>query len=268
MKQEHTSARTLAVGVVVPVHNEQALLGSALASLTDAFDELSHGSLLLRAAVVMDACADVSEEIASEWRVALVRRCHPLAVTLTTSTAHNVGRARALGCAVLLNRWSRIDPARIWLATTDADSRVPRDWLTTQLAQHEMGVDHWYGRVSVADWSEYSDDVRSSWQRKYENESRPIHGANLGFNAATYLAAGGFEPLDTGEDRALHRALVTLGALSHYDSAVRVVTSARRRARAPMGFAHALDVIRCAPVGAPKYGPKKRLGDGFAFHGN
>ena len=150
MKQEHTSVRTLAVGVVVPVHNEQELLGSALASLTDAFDELSHGSLLLRAAVVMDACADVSEEIASEWRVALVRRCHPLAVTMTTSTAHNVGRARALGCAVLLNRWSRIDPARIWLATTDADSRVPRDWLTTQLAQHEMGVDHWYGRVSVA----------------------------------------------------------------------------------------------------------------------
>jgi len=254
MKREHTSARTLAVGVVVPVHNEQELLGSALASLTDAFDELSHGSLLLRAVVVMDACADVSEEIASEWRVALVRRRHPLAVTLATSSAHNVGRARALGCAVLLNRWSRIDPMRIWLATTDADSRVPRDWLTAQLAQHEVGVDYWCGRVSVADWSEYSGETRSRWQREYENESQPIHGANLGFNAATYLAAGGFEPLDTGEDRALHRALVTLGALSHYDSGWGSLTLLRsfvpRRA--------------CAP----KFEPKKRLGDGFAFHGN
>jgi len=247
MRRERTSARTLAVGVVVPVHNEQELLGSALASLTHAFDELSHGSLLLRAAVVMDACTDASEQIANEWRLALTRRCHPLAVTLATSSAHNVGRARALGCAALLNQWYRIDPTRIWLATTDADSRVPRDWLTTQLAQHEVGVDHWYGRVSVADWSEYSGDARSRWQREYENESRPIHGANLGFNAAAYLAAGGFEPLDTGEDRALHRALVTRGALSHYDSAVRVVTSARRRARAPLGFAHALDIIRSAP---------------------
>jgi glycosyltransferase involved in cell wall biosynthesis len=247
MKREHTSARTLAVGVVMPVHNEQELLGSALASLTDAFDELSQGSLLLRAAVVMDACTDVSEEIASEWRAALVRCCHPLAATLTTSSAHNVGRARALGCAVLLDQWSRIDPARIWLATTDADSRVPRYWLTTQLARHEAGVDQWYGRVSVADWSEYSGDARSRWQHEYESESQPIHGANLGFNAATYLAAGGFEPLDTGEDRALHRALVIHGALSHYDSSVRVVTSARRQARAPLGFAHALDVIRSAP---------------------
>ena len=247
MRREHTGARTLAVGVVVPVHNEQELLGSALASLTDAFDELSQGSLLLRAVVVMDACTDVSEEIASEWRTALVRCCHPLAVTLATSSAHNVGRARALGCAALLDRWSRIDPAQIWLATTDADSRVPRDWLTTQLARHEMGVDHWYGRVSVADWSEHSSDARSRWQHEYESESQPIHGANLGFNAAAYLAAGGFEPLDTGEDRALHRALVTHGALSYYDSAVRVVTSARRQARAPLGFAHALDVIRSAP---------------------
>src|ERR1019366_8171929 len=247
MKREHASAGTLAVGVVMPVDNEQELLGSALASLTDAFDELSHGTLLLRAAVVMDACTDVSEEIVSEWRTALVRRCHPLAVTLATSSAHNVGRARAVGCAALLNRWSRIDPTQIWIATTDADSRVPRDWLTTQLAQHEVGVDHWYGRVSVADWSEYSGDARSRWQREYENESQPIHGANLGFNAATYLAAGGFETLDTGGDRALHRALVTLGALSHYDSGVRVVTSARRQARAPLGFAHALHVIRSAP---------------------
>src|ERR1035438_5314091 len=128
------------------------------------------------------------------------RRDIDAGATLATSSAHNVGRARALGCAVLLNQWYRIDRTRIWLATTDADSRVPRDWLTTQLAQHEVGVDHWYGRVSVADWSEYSGDARSRWQREYENESQPIHGANLGFNAAAYLAAGGFEPLDRSEE--------------------------------------------------------------------
>ena len=68
----------------------------------------------------------------------------------------------------------------------------------------------------------------------------------MGFNASAYLAAGGLAPLETGEDLALHRALVSQGVLSYYDSVVRVVTSARRRARAPLAFAHALDVIRAS----------------------
>lgn len=244
MKREPTSlARTLAVGVVVPVHNEQELLGFALASLLDAFDRLSGRGLSLRAVVVLDACRDASEEITGQWQVALAQRRSPLEVTVATCSARNVGRARALGFAALLAQSSRWDPSRIWLATTDADSRVPRDWLAAQVSQHEAGVDHWSGRVSVADWSGHHGETRSRWQDKYENEYQPIHGASMGFTAAAYIAAGGFEPLETGEDRALHRALVAQGALSYYDSVVRVVTSARRRARAPLGFAHALDVI-------------------------
>jgi len=236
-------ARTLAVGVVVPVHNEQELLGAALAALANAFDQLSRGNLLLRTAVVLDMCSDASEEITREWRSALARRLSSLELTVISCSSKNVGRARALGCAALLAQWSRIDPSRIWLATTDADSRVSKDWLSTQVAQHEADVDHWAGRVSVTDWSEYRDETSSRWQYEYEREIQPIHGANLGFNAAAYLAAGGFASLATGEDRALHRALVAHGAFTYFDSAAPVVTSARRRARAPLGFAHALEVI-------------------------
>jgi glycosyltransferase involved in cell wall biosynthesis len=244
MKREPRAfSRTLAVGVVIPVHNEQELLGSALASLTDAFDQLSHGELAMSAAVVLDACSDASEEITRQWQSTLARRRRPLEIIIVMSTAKNVGHARALGCDALLARWSRLNPARIWLATTDADSRVPTDWLATQVIQHETGVDHWSGRVSVDDWWGHHDETRLRWQNEYEREFQPIHGASLGFNAAAYLAAGGFALLETGEDRALHRALVAHGALSYFDSAVRVVTSARRRARAPMGFAHALELI-------------------------
>jgi hypothetical protein len=240
-------ARTVAVGVVLPVHNEQELLGSALASLVEAFDQLSRWELALGAAVVLDSCNDASEEITCEWQGTSARRRIPLEVTFVTCSSKNVGHARALGCASLLARWSRIDPSRIWLATTDADSRVPKDWLATQVVQHEAGVDHWSGRVSVADWSGHQDETKLRWQYEYERENQPIHGANLGFNAAAYLAAGGFAPLETGEDRALHRSLVAHGAFSYFDSAVPVVTSARRRARAPLGFAHALDVISSTP---------------------
>ena len=240
-------ARTVAVGVVLPVHNEQELLGSALASLVEAFEQLSRWELALGAAVVLDTCSDASQEITCEWQGTFARRRIPLEVTFVTCSSKNVGHARALGCASLLAQWSRIDPSRIWLATTDADSRVPKDWLATQVVQHEAGVDHWSGRVSVADWSEHQDESKLRWQYEYERENQPIHGANLGFNAAAYLAAGGFAPLETGEDRALHRALVAHGAFSYFDSAVPVVTSARRRARAPLGFAHALDVISSTP---------------------
>jgi hypothetical protein len=71
----------------------------------------------------------------------------------------------------------------------------------------------------------------------------------MGFNAAVYLSEGGFEPLETGEDRALHNALITHGACTYFDSVLPVVTSARRRARVPLGFAHALDVISSSAHG-------------------
>jgi hypothetical protein len=76
-------------------------------------------------------------------------------------------------------------------------------------------------------------------EREYDREAHPIHGANLGFNAAQYLAAGGFLPLETGEDRALLQALVDVGASTYFDSSLRVLTSARRRGHAPHGFAEA-----------------------------
>ena len=114
MRCEPTSfARTLAVGVVVPVHNEQESMGSAFAALTHAFERLSRWNLSLRVAVVLDACSDVSEALSREWQYALARSQSPLEVTVLTCAAKNVGHARALGCAALLAQWSRIDPSRI-----------------------------------------------------------------------------------------------------------------------------------------------------------
>lgn len=238
--------RTLAVGVVVPVHNEQQLLGAALGSLENAFADMRQGGVSSKVTMVLDACSDASEDIVREWQRELARDDVPLDVTVVTCHAKNVGYARGLGCSTLLAQWSRVNPARIWLATTDADSRVPRDWLATQVIRHNAGADLWSGRVAVSDWSEHRHDTRLRWQRDYEQETQPIHGASLGFNAAAYLAVGGFMALKTGEDRALHRALVAQGSKAHYDSETRVITSARRRARAPLGFAHALDVVKAS----------------------
>jgi glycosyltransferase involved in cell wall biosynthesis len=240
---ETTLVRTAAVGVVVPVHNEQKLLGASLASLVGAFDELRQWNLSLKIAVVLDSCSDASQEVALQWQQYLQRSGRPLEISLIACHAKNVGFARALGCSTLLAQWATTPPSSIWLATTDADSQVPKDWLVAQVSQHEAGIDHWSGRVAVCDWADHRRETRLRWQAEYERESHPIHGASLGFNAAAYVSAGGFKALKTGEDRALHRAFLAQGSRAHYDSATRVVTSARRRARAPFGFAHALEVM-------------------------
>ena len=244
MSHENPSpSRTLAVGVVIPVHDEEELLGEALTSLSNAFAELRGRGLDMRAVVVLDDCQDLSAGVVAEWEFELRRKRRFVKSLVRCCAARSVGVARGLGCAALLEEWDFMDPSRIWLATTDADSRVPRDWLSAQVARHDTGVDLWSGRVSVDDWSFHHGEIASKWQHDYEAEPNPIHGANLGFNAGAYLATGGFTATRTGEDRALHRAMSNMGAVSYSDSSVRVVTSARTIARAPLGFAHALNTI-------------------------
>jgi cellulose synthase/poly-beta-1,6-N-acetylglucosamine synthase-like glycosyltransferase len=233
----------LAVGVVLPAHNEEELVQQALSSLDDAFAELKGRELDLRIVVVLDNCSDNSITMVEEWVRKQSRTTNPVPATIVTCEASNVGIARGLGCKTLLEEFDDLDPSNIWIATTDADSRVPADWLQTQVLQHESGIDLWCGRVTVSDWSSRVSGTATRWQRNYEVESHPIHGTNLGFNAQTYLAVGGFNPSQVSEDRELCAAIEASDAVVYYDSSVRVVTSARTHARAPLGFAHALSLV-------------------------
>jgi hypothetical protein len=65
----------------------------------------------------------------------------------------------------------------------------------------------------------------------------------MGVSAHAYLEAGGFPDVATGEDRALIRALRSIGATVCHDDRVPVRTSARRDARAPFGMAHDLELL-------------------------
>lgn len=239
-------SRTLAVGIVVPVHDEEELLARALAAIDLALEHPHLAGVERRVAVVLDACTDASAAIAEHWRAAVVARSgaegavglvNP--VVLQCNDA-NVGAARGRGCAALLRAWAGSDPHRVWLATTDADSEVPPAWLATQVARHEEGTDIWTGTVTVADWSQRAPGTGRKWHERYRREELPLHGTSMGVNAGVYLAAGGFDALATGEDRALHGAIVAGGASAHHDRSVPVMTSARSSARAPAGFAHAL----------------------------
>jgi hypothetical protein len=243
--------RTKAIGVVLPVHDEEDLLGDALDAIDDAFSHIEATAIECRTVVVLDACRDASAAISRRWVRALARRGgRHRAVATRSRGAAGVGSARRAGASALLRAWSRIDPGNIWLATTDADSRVPREWLAAQVAAHEAGADLWAGRVDVDEWSQYRPATSLRWQDSYDREVAPVHGASLGFNAQMYLKVGGFTAVATGEDQALFRAILEQGGSLWEDPAVRVITSGRRVARAPMGFAAALTALDASPMGS------------------
>ena len=235
--------RVTAVDVVVPVHDEQDLLPACL----DALDEcIAATPVPVTVTVVLDACSDGSEAVAA-GRARLVR-----------SYARSVGIARACGFAAVSRASSSSPrpadpdrraapgaptpatlPGRRWYATTDADSRVPRTWLTDQLALAHAGADVVAGLVEVTDWAEWSPATRLRYLEGYHPGPghRHIHGANLGLSADAYDRLGGFDFVPRDEDVLLIRRAQYAGLAVAWSTDAPVVTSARRTARAPGGFA-------------------------------
>lgn len=206
------------IGVVIPAHNEQALISACLQSVRTA----AHCRQLLgedvQIVVVLDHCFDLTGELA---------RGHG-AQTLPIND-QNVGMARAAGADLMIRQGAR------WLAFTDADSVVSPQWLSAQLA---LGCDAVCGTVCVSEWAGYGERMRRHFDATYTDadDHRHIHGANLGVSTAAYLRAGGFQPLRSSEDVALVARLTDVGAAIAWSAAPRVTTSARATFRAPGGF--------------------------------
>jgi cellulose synthase/poly-beta-1,6-N-acetylglucosamine synthase-like glycosyltransferase len=229
------------VGVVVPVHDEEELLDRALAAIVATVEmAASRSAAVFRTVVVLDDCRDGSAEIVRRWRgeVASRTRTHELGILVMTEG--RVGAARSAGCQAVLEEFAAVDRRRVWLATTDADSVVPRRWLTEQLRHRDRGADAWLGTVAIEVSVSGGDPTVQAWRRRYESERSPVHGASMGVSASAYLESGGFPSVATGEDRALESSLRATGAHVVHDHRVPVVTSARRQARAPHGVAHDL----------------------------
>lgn len=214
-----------AVGVVVPAHNEQVLLPACLAALRVAAQHPALRHLPVHIVPVLDSCTDDSAAAA------------PGGLEVS---ARNVGVARATGFSAVLRREAGRDPARVWLATTDADSTVPPDWLDEQLRLASLGADVVAGTVRVSDWSQQPAAVRQRFLRGYgePGQGHPhVHGANLGLSAAAYLDADGVPPLALAEDQALVATLRGRGRRMISTGRIPVTTSGRRESRTVGGFA-------------------------------
>lgn len=211
--------------VVVPARDEEDLLGRCLASLAVAVAATTTTGVDVVTVVVADRCVDATADVARAAGAHVV-----------TSQAGCVGAARRAGVAAgrLLLPPGRTDET--WLASTDADTTVPPDWLVHQLAAADGGARLVLGRAEPPR-DDLDPDLWHAWHRLHASSdpAAHVHGANLGVRLDAYDAAGGWPRLPEHEDRVLVDALLAVGVAP--TSGRPVLTSGRRVGRTPGGYA-------------------------------
>ena len=223
-----------AVVVVVPVHDEAERIGACLASIRAAALHPALRAVTVHLVVVLDTCSDDSLQ-------QTVAHLHPVRDRALRVALRNVGAARAEGVLHGLEATGR--PAdRVWVATTDADTIVPGDWLAVHLDAAVSGSAAVAGVIRVADWEQHPTTVRDRYLALLRSRTRPdgrhthVYGANLGVLASAYLAVGGFPLVGRGEDVGLWRRLQAGGHRSLATQTSWVTTSARTDPRALGGL--------------------------------
>ncbi|GAA1995937.1 glycosyltransferase family 2 protein [Microbacterium pumilum] len=222
-----TGAPIEAVIVVVPVHDEAALLDRCLTALKIAIDRLSETGMLCIVRVVLDACADGSARIVG---------AHGL--TALAVEENLVGAARALGIAAAWNEVDTLAPDQVWIANTDGDSAVPPSWLTVQIAAAHAGADIFVGTVRP-DFADLDPRHQRHWHATHTPgvPNGHVHGASLGVRAGIYFEAGGFEAAPEHEDVSLVDRCRRLGGEVVASDDAEVLTSGRTIGRTPGGYA-------------------------------
>nr|WP_249924540.1 glycosyltransferase [Streptomyces californicus] len=176
-------APPVAVAVVIPARDEEALLPAALASVRAAAGHPGVGATPVLTVVVADTCTDATAAVARAAGAQVV----PVGF-------RNVGRSRAAGVLTALSFFGDV-PGPVWIASTDADSTVRPDWLAHQLARAAEGWDAVVGTVTADRWPPGKPHLAARYHRLYETTRPPsgrpwhhphVHGANLGVGSRAY----------------------------------------------------------------------------------
>ena len=141
---------------------------------------------------MLDACTDDTARHVGRWPVEAVE-----------TTARSVGVARRTGVRHALSSLPT-DASQTWVAMTDADTAVPRDWITHQLDLMDAGADLVLGTVRP-DFADLTARHAAYWRATHRRgePAGNVHGANLGVRASAYIAAGGIPDLVEHEDLSL-----------------------------------------------------------------
>jgi cellulose synthase/poly-beta-1,6-N-acetylglucosamine synthase-like glycosyltransferase len=227
-----TTIRGVAVGI--PARDEESRIGAALEAVVRA----ARSSVPVVVVVAADACRDDTVVVARDRLRLLPANVRGEVVELT---AASVGVARQLACGRADARLRSVVGTRAprWIATTDADTVVPADWLAAHCRWFDRGVDAVAGLVRVAAAGPLRPAVRAVFDDELARASfghDHVYGANLGVAAAWWHRVGGFSADAVGEDRSLVERLRRAGARVVGVADSIVVTSGRLDHRAPDGF--------------------------------
>lgn len=220
------------VVVAVPARDEAATVSDCLASIDQA---AAHIDAPVTISLAADSCADDTVARAT---------AHPLRTATLAVVEGAWGRAGGARAAAVTDALVRIGgPDGVWIANTDADCRVPANWLSVQL-RHGRAVAAVAGIVTL-DPVTTPTQLLHAFGRTYHldgDRHEHVHGANLGMWADEYLTAGGWSSrTPVGEDHDLWNAVRRGGRPMAQIVASVVVTSARIRSRVHGGFATDLD---------------------------
>lgn len=250
------------IDAVVPVHDEEALVGACLDALLVAREAVlrTRPTLEVGIVVVLDDCSDDSARIVMDRLAVLGARDGTgdgvgdgasgsessseassegasIQTAVVVIEARSVGAARAAGVATAAAFGSFRDDER-WFANTDADSQVPEDWFSVHADAADAGIDILLGTVRP-DFDDFSaDDVRR-WSETHPAGHLPgnVHGANLGVRADRLRELGGFSDVPEHEDADLVERARAAGLRVVPTADGVVETSGRRRGRTPGGYA-------------------------------
>jgi cellulose synthase/poly-beta-1,6-N-acetylglucosamine synthase-like glycosyltransferase len=221
------------VGVVIPARNEAGTIGTCVNSVraAAAASGLEHAVWIV---LVADSCSDATAELA---RFAIGAQGQ-----VVETRVRSAGAARRIGAKAVLDHFRCSDPRTIWLANTDADSCVCRDWLDVQLALANQGI---VGVAGIVQLDPRRNAVAHEvHQRTYairaDGTHSHVHGANIAFRADAYIDIGGWMDRALAEDHCLWGRLNSRGWRVSSPANSVVITSSRLQGRAAGGFADSL----------------------------
>lgn len=234
------STRRFDVVVVVPARNEEELIGACLTSVVNASRRAAKMIDRVAIVAVTDGCTDRTGDVAQS-----VLSAFPL-WSVTECDLGNVALVRSLGVQVGRTLLGSARSDRIWLASTDADTKVPASWLIHHVEAATRGTRALAGVVDIESFDGLAPIAPTVFAETYsdllptEGDHPHVHAANLGVRLDAYDDAGGWGCLPRSEDRDLWTRLQRSGARVESPSGLRVVTSGRSIGRVPGGFAECL----------------------------
>lgn len=251
------------IAICIPARDEAGRLPQLFAAIDRL--QVPAGSRITLC-LLLDGCSDASLSLATAYR-STAR--HRVVTDTAERAAPNAGRARD---AAMRLGMAAVGQGDAILLSSDADSVPAPDWIRT-MAGALAHADVVAGDVVRGGNHPDQDRIERHYARLFALrrqvdpvpwEATVVHhhasGANMGLRAATYVAAGGFLPLASGEDARFVDDAARAGLRVRRDAASIVHTSDRRAGRVHGGLATMLcDLDRDGLTGVSVAHPADQL---------